>query len=159
MITSRKIQGSAFPRLPVELIEEIASYLDIESVFALRLTCIDMGSSITLNQKFWFERFLAGELFGFFPSFDSQVVLKEVKAKCLKRNLSPPQWNWMALIKQLSLYSSFSTEGELYDAPPGFRNRRRIWKILEMVEQYRTDRDPDGYLIDKTGAQDRSGAI
>ena len=140
-ILNRKNQESAFPRLPVELVEEIASYLDIESVFALRLTCIHLASSISLSQKFWFKRFLAGELFGFFPSFDSQDVINEIKVKCLKRNLSPPQWDWMALIKQLSQYSSFKTDGKFHDAPAGFRNRRRIWKILEMVEQYHNDQD------------------
>ena len=131
----RPRQESSFLRLPPELIDEVASYLDMRSVFALRRCCIWLADSVTLNQHFWFRSLVSGQLFGFLFAFETVDAVKELHGKALKRHKTPPQWDWMKMISQLARYSSFANDGVFHDAPPGFRNRRRIWKILERIEQ------------------------
>ena len=131
----RPQQECPFLRLPPELIDEVASQLDSESVFALRGSCLWLASSITLNQHFWFKAFTSGHLFGFLFAFETVDAVKEIHDKAVKRHKTPPQWDWVRLIQQLANYSTFANNGAFHDAPPGFRNRRRIWKILDTIEQ------------------------
>ena len=130
----RNVQLSPFLRLPAELILEIASHLDFGSVFALRQTCLYMARSVVLNQHFWFKQLTEGNLFGFLFTFETVDATAEIRTKALRRRLMPPKWDWATLVAQLAKYSSFENEGLFHDAPPGFRNRRRIWRILETIE-------------------------
>lgn len=115
---------------------EIVGYLDAKSVFACRQSCRLLARSIELNQRFWFRHFLNGDLLGFFFVFEAVSTVLEILNRAVKQHKMPPQWDWMHLIQQLGHFSSFTNDGVFHDAPPGFRNRRRIWKILEMIEQY-----------------------
>ena len=142
--TERPRQESPFLRLPPELIDEVASHLDSESVFALRKSCLWLASSITLNQHFWFKAFISGHLFGFLFAFETVDAVKEIHDKAVKRHKTPPQWDWVKLIQQLANYSTFANDGAFHDAPPGFRNRRRIWKILDTIEQRAETRKESG---------------
>ena len=131
----RPRQGRPFLRLPPELVEEVASYLGFETVMALRSTCVQLANSISLDQRFWFRAFVSDRLFGFFFKFETVDAVREIRDKAYKLRKLPPRWDWMSLIKQLATYSSFANDGLFHNAPPGFRNRRRIWKILETIEQ------------------------
>jgi hypothetical protein len=132
----RLSQYSQLALLPPELVEQITSYLDIESVFALRATCLHIANSICLQQHFWYKRLMKNEVFGFFfPTPRTQDITMELRNKSITLRLLPPYMDWMKLIKQLSQYSSFTEAGVFHDAPPGFKNRRRIWKILEQIEE------------------------
>ena len=79
-----------------------------------------------------------GELFGFLFVFEAVDVLEEIQTKVMRRHKLPPYWDWKKLVGQLAHYSSFDNEGAMCDAHPGFRNRRRIWKILETIESTKT---------------------
>ena len=121
--------------MPMEVLQEVASYLDAASVFALRRTCVRAARSLPLDQKFWFTQMMNGELFGFLFTFEAVDVLEEIHNKVMKRRMLPPRWDWKKLVRQLASYSSFHNGGELSDAHPGFRNRRRIWNVLETIER------------------------
>ena len=130
-----QVQPSALLRLPVELIQDIAESLSLPDVFNLRETCHRLAGVIQLDQRFWYTRFLRKELFGFFFKHDIQDEIREIKSRAILRGLSPSKMDWMQLIKSLAQFSSFTTAGCFHDAPPGFKNRRRVWKILETMEQ------------------------
>ena len=142
--TKQTMQRSPLLRLPPEMVEEIVDYLDFESVFALRLSCFGLAQRINLSQRFWFKHFFEDNLFGFFFVFDANNVLVEIYNRVVKRHKTPPRWDWMALIRRLAEYSSFENDGVFHNAPPGFRNRRRIWKILETIETYENDATTKG---------------
>lgn len=112
----------------------IGNYLNLSSIFSMRETCWHFSQCIELNQWFWYTRFIRYELFGFMFTHESQDVIADIEAKAVKRGLLPNKMDWMSLLKQMSAFSSFAGGGCLDSAPPTFRNRRRIWKILEMME-------------------------
>ena len=127
---------SRLVQMPVELIQEIALYLDANSVFALRLSCRALATSVLLDQNFWYIHFIRGEILGFFFNFDAMNEIEELRAKVIKSRMLPPRCDWKALVGTLARFSSFDEDRTLCDAPNAFKNRRRIWKILEMVEHY-----------------------
>ena len=129
-------QPARFAQLPTEIIQEVTSYLDAASVFALRQTCAQFADCISLDQKFWYSQLMRGDLLGFFFVFEVTDAIKEVYRKTLKFPELPPMWDWKKLVRKLAKYSSFQDGGDLCDAPIGFRNRRRIWRILELIECY-----------------------
>lgn len=126
---------SMFPALPVELLRLVASHLDPNTVFALRLTCRTLAQAVPLDQRFWFNALFSHQIFGFFFVFDSMNDLKETKRKFQKRGRGPPHWDWKRLVREIARFESFQNDGVLAQAPGGFRNRRRIWRILEAAEE------------------------
>jgi hypothetical protein len=61
-------------------------------------------------------------------------VLDETRRRCLKRGRQPPHWDWKRLVGELAQFASFQNGGSMADAPGAFRNRRRIWRILQVAE-------------------------
>ena len=128
--TNSKLVG-----LPLELLEGITCHLDANSVFALRRTCTQMAERVVLDQWFWFRHLVSGDVLGFFFTFEAVDALQEIRLKAATQHKLPPQlWDWAQLVRQLARYSSFEKGGVFHDAPRGFRNRRRIWRIMEMIE-------------------------
>jgi F-box-like len=120
--------------LPTEILCLIASGLDPATTFNLRLACRRLANALPLDQGFWYHALMTGGLFGFFFDFESMKVLDETRRKCLKRGRQPPHWDWKRLVGELARFSSFQNGGVMADAPGAFRNRRRIWCILQIAE-------------------------
>lgn len=133
--SSAQVQSSALLRLPNELIQEIAESLKLSDVFSLRETCHGLARVIQLDQRFWYKRFIRRELFGFFFHHDSQDEIKEIKSRAILRGFSPSKMDWIQFIRSLAQFSSFTATGCFHNAPYGFKKRRRVWKILETMEQ------------------------
>ena len=135
-LTNRNDINSQSPllRLPIEIMQKMTLYLDAASTFALRMTCAQTALSIPLDQRFWYIQLVNGGLFGFLFVFEVVDVLKEIHNRVVRRRKLPPHRDWKKLVGQLGKYSSFANGGKWSDAHPGFRNRRRIWKIMETIE-------------------------
>ena len=43
------------------------------------------------------------------------------------------QWNWELLVRQLAQANLHEPRAVLYDLPMGFRNRRRIWRLVDDI--------------------------
>ncbi|RDL36178.1 uncharacterized protein BP5553_06790 [Venustampulla echinocandica] len=102
--TSTPKEASRFEALPVEITGQITSFLSTPSLLALRLSSKTLASRLCIDQQFW--------------STDTSV------------NDAPRDWK--ALAKQLAKKDDIMmAEGSLLASPIGFRNRCRIWRIIE----------------------------
>ena len=124
--------GQSLLDLPAELVQEISSYLDRYSCFSVRQTCVQLANFVPLDNAFYYRELTENNLLGFFFTFPSE--LGEVRNRFLNRGKAPAQWDWKSLVGKLSRWSSFADGGEFADAPDGFRNRRRLWRLLELLE-------------------------
>jgi hypothetical protein len=125
-------------KLPVEIVRQIASSLSISSIFALRLSCRKLASMILPDAQFWYERLTQYSLIPYVWDLDI--------AACAAKNTQPQsvgvndlkerktaKWDWKQLAQQLSSIDEYIKMEEIKSVaiPMGFRNRCRIWKIID----------------------------
>ncbi len=155
--------------LPVELLLEIVSYLPTTAVLRLRRCSTTLLAQIAIDQRFWRDRLVFGELIGWLFDLDwnqcrakdrSDSVMWDWKRLALllgqnaftnelmdlseKAPSTSVDWGRFLACKQLAV-----SEG-MENQPLGLRNRRRIWKILEGIERI-SSRDSDGIWHDLAG--------
>ncbi|KAM3087393.1 hypothetical protein ACMFMG_001488 [Clarireedia jacksonii] len=124
--------------VPVEIVRRIASYLSISSIFALRLSCRKLASMIPLDPQFWYERLIQYSLIPYVWDLDiaacaaKNAQLREVVASELEPGIST-RWDWKRLAHRLSRMDNYISSEEVMSTgvPFGFRNRCRIWKIID----------------------------
>ena len=77
-------------------------------------------------------------------AFEAVDIVEEIYVRASKQKKLPPLWDWKEMIGKLARYSTFQDpDGEFRDVAPRFKNRRRIWKLLEMIEQHGTESPMD----------------
>ena len=124
---------TALQSLPPECLAQVCALLPIADLASLRLCCKALAIGLPLDQHFWREQLLCGHLFGL-RDLDQALVherLDELRDR-----------DWKRLVGTLARYQNFQGAeggkemdewGELYDAPIGLKNRRRIWKIIREI--------------------------
>ena len=117
-----------------EVLAQISSFLHIQDIFSLRLSCKVLPFCLPLDQLFWRQQLTSGTLFGL-RDFDRSLLRNghhELNGM-----------DWKRLVRTLARYESFEGGesgksrgewGEMHDAPLGLKNRRRIWKVITGVE-------------------------
>ncbi|RDL42544.1 uncharacterized protein BP5553_02523 [Venustampulla echinocandica] len=144
--------------LPKEILDEIACHLTVSSVFALRSSSKTLAACLYPDQRFFFQRLLGGTLIPHIWELESQeCVDKNGEDVSLKGTLQlgdEARWDWKALAKLLANKDAImiAEEGKLLDAPIGFRNRCRIWKIIEAALdsiQFEATRNSGEFTLDE----------
>ncbi|KAL4932136.1 F-box protein [Aspergillus undulatus] len=103
----RWLSSDCFSRLPLEVVEEISSYLPITTVLELR-SISRAFTQLFYSQVFWASRFRAHLERGFlFEAFEEHL---------------PRDWLWV--------YRRTTNISETY---PGLKNRQRIWRLVELL--------------------------
>lgn len=98
-----------FMRFPWEILEAIAALLPTTDALTLRLTSKSFSRILT-SQSFWASRFVPGR--------ERDFVFEMRKGKKGK--------DWRHLYRHTSVTH----------AAPGLQNRRRIWSLIQIIEEY-----------------------
>jgi len=78
----------------------------------------------------------ATPLFGFMFRFPRPCgMMHDLRSRCAKGKGKGDAriWDWKGLVRELAREENFEDGGVFDDAPAGFRNRRRLWRMLEDV--------------------------
>lgn len=122
-------EKSCLEKLPVEILHRIRSCLPLSSVLALQLTSKTLASQLCLDQHFWLQGILSAMLI---PHVWDLEIDQGVSTKEIGQPVHYTQGDWMALAKLLIRNDSIMmAKGKWAGVPLGFRNRCRIWKIVE----------------------------
>jgi hypothetical protein len=126
---------SGLQTLLPECLAQVCTFLSIADVASLRLCCRALVLRLPLDQHFWQNRLLSGQLFGL-PDMDQTLLRQKLDGLGGK--------DWKGLVRALARYENFqggeegkerSEWGELHDAPIGLKNHMRIWKIIRDIEK------------------------
>jgi len=148
---------SSIERLPTEIVSQIVSNLQTTPALRLHQCSKTLAGHIPLNQAFWREQLITGDLVEYLWDLD----MKE----CRLKDLSYPDktgalWDWKSLAKTLvsahilagtlaglfeggldelsSRHTSLSltaSDVTMPDAPIGLKNRCRIVRIIRDIER------------------------
>lgn len=133
--------------LPTEIIAKITSFLSALAVLRVRRCSKTLAFKISINQSFWRDHLIHGDLVDYLWDLDSTACYKKDKEG---------NWNWMALVQALlqpkilksALGASLKSdevmtffeqmslkETDFADAPIGLQNRCRIVRIVRDIEK------------------------
>ncbi|KAF2088980.1 hypothetical protein K490DRAFT_10975, partial [Saccharata proteae CBS 121410] len=117
----------ALDGLPFDILTQIVSYLPIKSVLFLRRCNQSLASRINLDQCFWRNRLISGNLVDFLWDLD--------EAECRQKDLSGTGWDWRGLARDLRAQrfpeAALRRNTNIEDAPLGLLNRCRIVRVVE----------------------------
>jgi len=129
-------QRSRLEELPVEILHQILSYLPLALLLRFRRISKYLTSRLCLDQHFWLRGMVSGTLIPHLWDLDQKECSKTNRENLSKRavegSVNDSQWDWEGLIKLLTSTNSIMEARDIYGTLPiGFRNRCRIWKIIE----------------------------
>jgi len=117
-------EKSRLERLPTEIMDAISAALSMPSIVSLRMCSRTLAARLYPDQQFFFQRLLHGNLVPFIWDLDKKECFTKIRPSQASAGLICG--NWRALAKQ-----SRKGQGDFSTAPIGFRNRCRIWRIIE----------------------------
>jgi len=136
--------------LPIEIIASILPFLPTPATLRLRRCSKTLASKISINQTFWRNQLLFGDLIDYLWDLDPQMCHKKDKQgswdwKTLAQILLQPKILQSALALSLhetendeitTIFEKMSLEEtEFKDAPIGLQNRCRIVRIVKDIEK------------------------
>lgn len=130
-IASNKI-GLEF--LPTEIIDQVVSLLPAPSAYSLRLVSSRLASKIPLNQRFFREQLIGGNIVPHVWDLDAQAC-RNMQWRTPEGEDVTEYWDWRRLAHDLSDVKGIVERDPNEDGkaiPMGFWNRCRLW--LTVVE-------------------------
>jgi hypothetical protein len=120
--------------LPTEIIDQIVSSLPAPSALCARLVSSTLASKIPLNQRFFRERLIEGNLIPYIWDLDQQAC-RNTQRYVPKDEDADEYWDWRQLARDLGNVKGIverdpDDEDDLI--PRGFWNRCRLW--LTVIE-------------------------
>ena len=151
--------ATTFEALPSEVINHIVSFLPAIPALRLRRCSSTLHAKISLDQKFWLDHLVSGDLVDYLWDLDAEEIYQKHKQGC---------WDWKQLAQVFShaeiiesaLAKSLRGEVDMWttafekanmhktefrDAPIGLQNRCRMVRIVMDIER-----------IDEAEANDKS---
>jgi hypothetical protein len=120
--------------LPPEVTDQIVALLPAPSAFALRLASSRLASKIPLDQRFFREQLLAGNIVPYIRDLDAQAC-GNVQQRTPKGKDADEYWDWRQLARDLSDAKGVVDRDPDDDEDPiprGVWNRCRLWlTVLE----------------------------
>ena len=141
---------STLESLPNEIIQQIVSFLPIAATLSLRCCSKPLASKVPLDQAFWRDRLIAGDLVSWLWDLDAN--------ECHAKDRSG-SWDWKQLaqtLRQAKVFESALKESvaggdangpertiidnvhendvRMMDAPLGLQNRCRLARLVKEIE-------------------------
>lgn len=110
--------------LPIELLDQICSYLSVTSVITLHRLSKILALKVSLDNSFWRNSLLDGSLLPHIWDLDKE----EVGAPAFETSRD---WKCVAQLLAKRKLSVSGHDRRLNDPPNGLWNRCRIWSIME----------------------------
>lgn len=120
--------------LPTEIVDQIVSLLPAPSAYSLRLVSSRLASKIPLNQQFFRQQLLGGNIVPFIWDLDAQAC-RNMQRRTPEGEDADEYWDWRQLAHDLSDVKGIVERGpDVNDnpIPSGLWNRCRLW--LTVVE-------------------------
>ncbi|KAF3040453.1 hypothetical protein E8E12_002265 [Didymella heteroderae] len=130
---------SAIGNLPKEIIDEVAAFLPIDAIFSLRLTSPTLAHQVSLDQRFFRERLLSGELLPHIWGLDwvsCQKLIPNIKKRTMDSS-EDNYWDWKRVARLLADVPRLMAHSpEREEIPLGLWNRCRIWQSVVDAEKW-----------------------
>lgn len=112
-----------FAVLPQEVLDLVTAQLHPFTNPSLECNCI-------VPPKFWRRALVHGTLLPWLGPLSADEVARKEDSKPQDTH---SDWNWELLVRQLAQSNLHEPGKHIPDLAPGLRNRRRIWKLLEVM--------------------------
>lgn len=124
--------GNGLISLPTEILDRIVTFLPLSSIFALRCVSSYFPTRISLNQHFFREHVLNGQLVPYLWDLDIQAFRDMQRS--IPVGADPNEyWDWRRLGRYLKDVAGIvEHDPDRSDIPRAFWNRCRLW--LTVIE-------------------------
>lgn len=130
---------SSIETLPNEIMDQIVGCLPMDAIYSLRLASLGTAYKVPLDQRFFRERLLSGELLPYIWDLRRASCLP---SQCsvdigLEQTVKGECWDWRGLAQSLTDISGLvSTSTEESGLPRSLWNRLRIWQSVVNAEKW-----------------------
>jgi hypothetical protein len=124
-------EPSGIERLPIELLDEIGSYMPAQSRIALHRTSKALAIKLPLDNAFWRDSLRSGNLHPHIWDLDTQHIERLRQESSVE--FAAADWDWRSVAQLLTMkrFPISGRDSRLDDVPLGLWNRCRLWTIIE----------------------------
>lgn len=161
--------ATAFEALPTEIMNAIVSFLPAIPALRLRRCSSTLYAKISLDQKFWLDHLVSGDLVDYLWDLNTQKLHKKHKEGCwdwkqlaqlfsyaeiiesgLAKSLRGEEDCWTTAFEKASMHKT-----KFRDAPIGLQNRCRIMKVVRDIEEIEKKVEAEKVEVEKVEAEER----